>query len=682
MPLTGFIDPSGDFTLTINGTNYTKTVEQSSGINIEQTLPAIPRADERRPKFEPVLAIGSIPLFADQELTVIDWEAAIASDFKAGRPIVLTTQHNTYRFRVRNYDIAGHDPETGQILGVTIGVTDKLGQINRQTKRPGINDYIQLLNSEGISPTAPIFLWQSVVKIVGQFPRKANDQPYLTSSDFSLPSDNFTDNGFLDTEAVPKGGFNAAEAIASILYARGYLCYCDPLDEVIKAHRYPLDISTETPAYRWDVRQVETFVPAVGTEEPADRVEAEVRSIKSRFRVTRTSVELAAETEDGDDATDDNAVSVDTWPKTYPTIVNGDLVLVERTDQQPSISPNRSTSSYTERARQSHAFGNTNDAFFDSEDGTIVRSNHPTFKFPISEITTKNVAKGILSPDLFPASTQKVATRLEKHWKVSNLGDGGDGILTLEYEQLWLPTSVVLDDENLSDTLTRSYEKGARYQELTPGQWIKIPYRLIADIDQLSTDLIPDPDFGESVEFIDGIPAPPTAPSDDVDEVETNSAEANGQSGEDSSGVVMRVSLTYGNRPSLAKTTAETSLALSQHNQILYDTVRTEQPTETWAPGTREDVANAAMARVGHGITIDGDGIRIRYSGLKAATLEKPITIADLDSGNAPSPTNVTPVYTSISVARLTDDLPLLSETVVSLAGQVVYVEDSLPLLI
>ena len=374
---------------------------------------------------------------------------------------------------------------------------------------------------------------------------------------------------------------------------------------------------------------------------------------------------------EADDVADPDAIAVDTWPKTFPTAMNGDTVFATRTEQQPAISASQSVSSYSESGRQSYLFpDSTDDSTIEYLTGTITRKTHPTYGFSISEIHDDQVSKGVLSDDIFPESTQKAGRRLEKHWKVSNVGDGADGVLTREYEQQWLPTSVVLEDETLADTLTISYEKGYRYQEYSPGQWIKIPYRLIADLDNLRTDLILDPDFNEAVEFVDGIPSPPTAARDDVEEVEVNSGEANAQSGEDSSGPRLRVSLRYGNRASLAKTTAAISLALSQHNSIIYDVVRPEQADDVWTPGTREDAANVAMIRVGHTLRADSDGIFFGYTGLKGAILEKPITIADIDSGNLPSETNVTPVYVPIEVAHLDTSFAALSVSTSAVARE------------
>ncbi len=293
MPFVGYNDPSDSPTVTINGTDYTAFLAGGNAFDVQQTLPTIPRDDERRAKFEPILAIGSINLFADQEILVIDWEAAISNDLKEGRPIIITTQHNTYRLRVRNWDVTDQDPCTGTIRSIQINVTDLLGLINRDTKRPGVQAYQTLLSGEGLSSANPVILWQNAVRLIGQFPRKANDQPYLIAADFDLPSGNFTENGFLDTETVPTGTFNAAEAIASILYARGYACWCDPADERIKVAPIPLDVSAETPVYRWDCRQLQAFTVSRGTEEPVDRVEATVQSVKTRFRVIRNGVSIA-----------------------------------------------------------------------------------------------------------------------------------------------------------------------------------------------------------------------------------------------------------------------------------------------------------------------------------------------------------------------------------------------------
>ncbi|MEM6432382.1 MAG: hypothetical protein AAF773_00775 [Cyanobacteria bacterium P01_D01_bin.115] len=681
MPFQGLIDPSDSPTLTINGNDYTLFIGPD-GFDIQQSLPAIPRADERRPKFEPVIAIGSINFFADQERLVIDWEAAIAGDFKEGRPIVITTKHNTYRFRVRNWDVTEQDPCTGQIRGIAINITDRLGQINRQTTQPPFGDFIDLLNSEQINPAAPILLWQKVIRLIGQFPRKADDQPYLSASDFDLPTDNFTDDGFLDTESLPQGEFNAAEAIASILFARGYLCYCDPADEVIKAAQYPLDISTFTPANRWDCRELISFTVSRGTEEPVDRVQAEVQSYKPRARILRPSVDLTEELPPdtaADEVVDPNAIAVDVWPKTFPININGDEIRATRTEQRPAITSSTASYSYSENGKRSALFPtNPNDESLNYLTGTLVRRSHPRYKFAVSETRIEQVAKGVLSNEIFPEVETKAGRRVVKRWLVSNLGDGGDGVLSHEYEQLWLPRSIVLKDERLADDLEIQYEEGKRYQEFSPGQWMSVPYRLIADLDNLSTELISDPDFDGQIEFLDGVPAPPTHPEVETEELEASEAEANAESSGDSGGPILIVALPYGNRPSLARTVADVSLAMSQHNRIVYDVERVELAADTWAVCQREDAGVSAMVRLGHRLRleVDDDGSRVIFGlvGWKAATLEKPITIPDADAGQLPSETNVTPVYTPIEVGRVNDDFAAPDEeiTIADLASAVV----------
>ncbi len=379
---------------------------------------------------------------------------------------------------------------------------------------------------------------------------------------------------------------------------------------------------------------------------------------------------------------DVNAVAVEVWPKTYPININGDDIRATRTEQQPVITESTASYSYSESGKLSALFpGNPSDTTINYLTGTLERKSHPIYRFAVSEIRTERVAKGVLSDTVFPEVQDKADRRLVRRWKVSNLGDGGDGILTHEYEQLWLPRSVVLEDDQESDTLTISYEEGRRYQEYSPGQWVSVPYRLIADIDNLSTDLISDPDFTGQTEFVDGVPAPPTHPETDPEEIEVNTAEANAESNGDSSGASLRARLTYGNRRSLARTTADVSLALSQWNRIVYNLARPEQAADTWQPFLREDAAKSALVRVGH-VLQAGEGIVLfGYTGLKAATLAKPITIEDTDAGQLPSETAIAPVYTAIERSVVNDDFPAMSEEISIIELASASVNDDFPVM-
>jgi hypothetical protein len=250
----------------------------------------------------------------------------------------------------------------------------------------------------------------------------------------------------------------------------------------------------------------------------------------------------------------------------------------------------------------------------------------------------------VLSDSIFPEVETTATRRLEKYWRYANNGDGKDGVLSHEWEVLYLPTSVVLEDESETDNVTIAYVQGTRYQENTPGQYIAKPYKQIADIDNLSTDLIDDPEFNAAWEYLDGVPSPPFGPVEEVEEPEVNTGEATAESEGDSDGITMKVGLSSGNRASLAATVSSLSLAMSQHNKTVYDAERAELSGDTFQPGLREDVRAEILVKVGYFIRVSDEGTRFGYTGWKAATLDAAVTLAN------PSPTATagTAVYTAL----------------------------------
>jgi len=624
---------SGDYTLTINGTDYAPYVEGVDGFEWALT----PVISTSNPSMDALLQIGSISLSKiKKDVTAsVNLNPLTNNDFKEENLVIFTRGSVTVKARILDVEAVRYNPDDFSIDSARVNLTDLLGLVNRNLPTPDPSGFLtgaaNVPIAQGVNYR--VLTWfDGIVKELTA-PRRADGSQYITAANVitaGLPStlngtNAYGGGAFPDGFDASQGdGNNPVKSAAQKAILRGYFIYCDRATEQIKFARYPRTADEIAPSRRYAAVQVETTGPETSDEVPADEVEAAVtvrtkgvlRKIKRLKQwPVRTSVFGA-----------------------HPT-TGAEIEVAYTIENAPTVSDTAWSQTVTETKLKFYGFPQEDSLKTDTTPYTSLTYTRVIVynsKGLVTREGNENIsqARGELNHDQFPGSTTLATGGSELTYYTY---ESQDDRPTLKRKITIKPTLAVFPTSTSTTPIT--------------AEWIETPYQLLrtGKIKTFDRRLIPrgatkqgledetedtalglDPDSTFEVRYEDGIEKPSGGRADiDAPGIESATGKAKGNSL--GAGGRRKITITMpGGTAENAATLAQVAYAYSQHGRVTWPIERPLENDENLAPLQREDVGSLVLLRDGEVISFGSNGeIRFGYTGRQMATLASPITVPD-----------------------------------------------------